>query len=54
VSYPGVVPFNDVGFQKVLVTQCLFQVEVEVLGVALSAWFHDEAVAEGGCLETPP
>jgi hypothetical protein len=54
VSYPGVVPFNDVGFQKVLAAQCLFQVEVEVLRVALSAWFHDKAVAKGGYLKTPP
>ena len=41
-------------FRRFFVSQCLFYVEAKVLSVTLSVWFHDEAIAEGGCLETPP
>ena len=54
MSYPFVVPFYDVGFQEVLASQRLFYDEAKVLGVALSVWFHDKAIAKGGYLETPP
>ena len=54
VCYSFVVPFYYVGFQEVLASQCLVYVEAKVLSVALSVWFHYNAVAKGGCLDTPP